>query len=81
MSRYFIDERTGYIAVRDRNLTNKDAPGFHSDMEGVIWVWSAKRNMKRCPACGNEVFDGYTISESDRKEAKEMRDGLNKKGG
>lgn len=39
MSRFFIDERIGCIAVRDRELTEPDYPGLHPDTCGVVKYW------------------------------------------
>lgn len=36
--RYYVDERVGCIAVRDRTLDNEE-PGLHSDTTGVVKYW------------------------------------------
>lgn len=35
-ARYFVDERSGCIAIRDRWNTNPEYQGLHSDTEGVM---------------------------------------------
>lgn len=35
-SRFFVDERVGCVAVRDRLLTDPDYLGLHHDIEGVV---------------------------------------------
>lgn len=37
LPRFFVDERGGCIAVRDRTLTDPEYPGLHHDTEGVVW--------------------------------------------
>jgi len=35
--RFFIDDRVGCIAVRDRQRTDPEYPGLHWDTDGVVW--------------------------------------------
>jgi len=37
--RFYIDERGGCIAVRDKTK-DCDSQGLHSDMDGVIAMWT-----------------------------------------
>jgi hypothetical protein len=43
-NRFFVDERSGIVAVRDRVYTDLDYNGLHSDTGGVIESWSGKYN-------------------------------------
>jgi len=42
-NRYFVDERSGIVAVRDRVHTDPDYNGLHSDTAGVIMSWKGER--------------------------------------
>ncbi len=45
--RYFVDERGGIIAVRNRDQTDPEYKGLHGDTPGVIWYemgWSDEKN-------------------------------------
>jgi len=43
-TRYFVDERVGCIAVRDRQHPEHDPshPGLHSDMPDIVKFWCGK---------------------------------------
>lgn len=40
--RYFVDMRTGCIAVRDRMYTDPEYQGLHEDTPGVVKYWHGK---------------------------------------
>jgi len=40
--RYFVDIRVGCVAIRDKENTDPDYPGLHSDTKGVIFYKSGK---------------------------------------
>lgn len=42
MNRYFVDERVGCIAVRDRLKTDPEYQGLHPDTEGVVRFWGLR---------------------------------------
>lgn len=44
--RFFVDERSGIVAVRDRMYTDPDYNGLHSDTNGVIKSWGGVYNRK-----------------------------------
>lgn len=51
--RYFIDERVGCIAVRDRENTDLEYQGLHSDTQGVVKFWGGELAEDCCPTCGH----------------------------
>jgi len=68
MERFFVDERTGCIAVRDRSNTRPEYQGLHSDTKGVVKYWS-----------GIFTESGrLLIKELDREEAHILCNRLNK---
>lgn len=46
--RYFVDTRSGIIAVRDRFYTDPDYNGLHNDTPGVVKAWTGKYNADDC---------------------------------
>ena len=79
MDRYFIDERGGCIAVRDRENTDPEYPGLHSDTEGVVQYWDGHKTEKKCSECGHVQFAGWEVSEEAKTAAMELCDRLNLK--
>ena len=79
MERYFIDERSGCLAVRDNGKTNPDDYGLHEDTKGVVKFWMGKINTKHCKACGSVKDRVWEIKEEDRIAAKKLCDELNEK--
>ena len=84
MERYFIDERTGCLAVRDSQAIEQVeqageevSNGLCSESIGVIQFWSGTNKNKKCPTCGHESFDGYHIPEQYLQEAKALCSSLN----
>ena len=69
MDRYFVDERNGCIAVRDREQTDPDYPGLHPDTRGVVRYWIGSRIAETCPTCGQRRPAGWEIADSDRQAA------------
>jgi len=55
MERYFVDERVGCIAVRDRENTDPDYNGLHSDTKGVVKFWEGIHKYPTC-TCGNSEY-------------------------
>lgn len=75
--RYFVDERSGCIAVRDRTLTDPEYSGLHSDTTGVVGYWHGTYTSENCPTCGHLQSKGFTISEVFIQEAYALCDSLN----
>jgi len=63
--RYFVDQRGGCIAVRDRELTDPEYNGLHHDTEGVVKFWEGKRIEKTCPCCGHTNFSHWEVLATD----------------
>lgn len=76
---FFVDERVGCIAVRDRQINN-DSPGLWEDDLGVVGFWQGVFTTKRCPTCGNNLVGSWSVSEEVRRKATELCDQLNSKG-
>jgi len=68
-NRYFVDERGGCIAVRDREKTDPEYPGLHPDTTGVIRYWDGAPNSDTCPTCGQRRLAGWEIADADRQAA------------
>jgi hypothetical protein len=68
-NRYFVDERGGCIAVRDRTLTDPEYQGLHEDTTGVMWFEMGERVEGRCPTCGHDRGKGWNISDAQREYA------------
>ena len=77
MDRYFVDERTGCIAVRDRNNTDPKYQGLHSDTTGVVKYWHGVPQSAICPTCGNRRPAGWEIADADRQAATNLCAELN----
>ena len=75
--RFFVDDRSGCIAVRDRIKTDPEYTGLHEDTEGVVRYWNGKQVYEKCPTCGTMRTLGWVISEDDLREAQELCDRLN----
>jgi hypothetical protein len=69
MDRYFVDERGGCIAVRDREKTDPEYPGLHPDTTGVIRYWGGTPIADTCPTCGQRRPAGWEIADTDRRAA------------
>lgn len=76
-NRYFIDERTGCIAVRDRQATDPDYPGLHSDTAGVVWYEHGEPDNKKCSHCGNTRSYGWKLQHGARERAEEVLERMN----
>jgi len=54
MERFFVDERTGCMAVRDSINTDPEYQGLHSYTEGVVKYWSGVYEKAiPCSSCGH----------------------------
>ena len=74
---YFVDERSGCVAVRDRTKTDPDYSGLHEDTDGVVKFWGGYSVTKKCPTCGHERSDGWEMKQEDIDEAEAYCDKLN----
>ena len=80
LQRFFVDKRSGCIAVRDRTKTDPEYQGLHEDTEGVVWFQMGKRaQTTKCPTCGHEVSRMWEISEEQISEAEGQCTEMNKK--
>jgi hypothetical protein len=75
--RYFIDERNGCVAVRDRTLTSPDYPGLFPDTEGVVQFWWGERIDKVCPTCSHKSMGEWKVADKDIEAARTLCAGLN----
>ena len=63
--RYFVDERIGCVAVRDRNLTDPDYSGLHPDTPGVVEYWQGSCPVITCSECGQQRSTGWEVDRDD----------------
>ena len=75
--RFFVDQRVGIIAVRDRAQTEPDYQGLHSDTKGVVWSANGKlRDGPQCPTCkrshGQEWFIPDAVIEEASQKCREL---------
>lgn len=66
--RYFIDERVGCIAVRDREQTDMEDRELHAATFGVVKLWRAEYTREPCPTCGH-VVESFKVSPESRTQA------------
>ena len=61
--RYFVDLRSGCVAVRDRKDPNYDPDyrGLHADTPDVVQYWGGKPETHKCSLCGHERRDGWSL--------------------
>lgn len=77
MDRYFVDERNGCIAVRDRDNTDPDYNGLYSDTKGVVKYWAGQSVIHTCPTCGHCKSQGWELSDEAIQEAHALCNSLN----
>jgi len=70
--RYYIDERVGCVAVRDRLLDGPDSSGhLDSDTDGVVQYWHGVRmDGGTCEHCKRPFEKVWGISPEDLESAK-----------
>ena len=78
MDRYFIDERVGCLAIRDRRNTDPTDQGLHRDTKGVMHYWGGTRVSEPCPTCGHSHPSGWAISYDDKDVAKGLCEKMNR---
>ena len=79
--RYFVDQRGGCIAVRDRTLTDPDYQGLHSYTPGVVWYEHGEMQTEECPTCKCMRDRGWHLSEMVIRQAHEECARLNREQG
>lgn len=69
--RYWVDHRSGCIAVRDRLHPKRDdgRQGLDPEMPDVVKYWGGRQKRTACPACGQTVCGEWEISEESVKAA------------
>ena len=77
--RYFVDERGGCIAVRDRLDTDPDDNGLNEDTQGVVKYWVGFQQQHLCPTCHQVTHTEWHVKDSDRAEAEGLCFQLNAK--
>lgn len=77
MKRYFVDERGGCVAVRDRSNTDPEYQGLHEDTGGVVKYWHGEQEKRVCESCGHVSWGGWKVSEEFIEEANRLCDQLN----
>ena len=75
--RFFVDERSGCVAVRDRKKTDPEYQGLHTYTAGVVRYWAGTEVMETCPTCRHTRFVSWTISEEALKAAQDLCKRLN----
>lgn len=76
--RYFVDERVGCVAVRDRRfMAASGEPGLHPVSSGVVQYWHGVAVSSKCPTCGQHIGSVWTVNDDDRKAAHVLCDELN----
>lgn len=75
--RYFVDRRTGCIAVRDRDNTDHEYQGLHPDTRGVVWYRHGEYTMSKCPTCGHETGCQWEVKTVDYIMAHYVAENLN----
>jgi hypothetical protein len=78
--RYFVDERGGCIAVRDRQNTDPDYQGLHEDTAGVVWFCMGDLGAAKCPTCGQKTHGGWSVSDAQVAAARAVASSLNAAG-
>ncbi len=79
--RYYVDERIGCIAVRDRRMDSEDEPGLDPDTVGVVKYWHGEREeVELCPTCHHRRPSRWILPDKIKKEAHELCDSMNRSG-
>ena len=76
MQSFYIDERVGCVAVRDRRVPCR-SEGLMPDLPGVVKYWSGERVMRICTKCQHEVFMHWNVSQESLSQATELCKKLN----
>lgn len=69
--RYYLDERVGCMAIRDRTKDDPNESGLHSDTEGVITFYEGTLvDNGNCPTCQQRRPTVWNMPELDKIEAR-----------
>uniref|UniRef100_A0A6M3JFK6 Uncharacterized protein n=1 Tax=viral metagenome TaxID=1070528 RepID=A0A6M3JFK6_9ZZZZ len=76
--RYYIDERVGSIAVRDKTLDDPDSPHLDSCAPGVVKFWQGKYvDEDVCIYCKRSPGKKWIVPAEYIREAEELCESLN----
>lgn len=67
--RFYVDERVGCIAVRDRTKTDPDRNGLEPDMPDVVWWGRGIMDVRPCGECGRPREGEWSVSSATKAEA------------
>ena len=76
MARYYVDSRSGCVAVRDVEHTDLLYHGLHSDTPGIVRYWHGTPAGKPCPTCGHKA-KAWTVPPAHVEAARRLAEGLN----
>ncbi len=76
--RYYIDERPGCVALRDRTLDDPAILGLDEDTPGVVRYWYANIKRTQCKECGTENGWYWKVRSEDLRKALDLRSQLNR---
>ena len=79
MNRYYIDQRKGCIAVRDKNLDNLEDDILWHGIPGVIKFWLFPLEPYFCPTCDQCITNIRPINNEMVKQAEKLCKELNEK--
>ena len=77
MNRFFVDERGGCIAVKDRENTDPEDHCLHPDTKGVVKYWHGQKSEMTCENCGHKNFACWYVKDCDKVAARTLCDQLN----
>lgn len=83
--RYYVDQRSGCIAVCDRikyEACVKEfgpMPGLHGNDQHVVEYWAGSPKASKCPTCGHVRSEGWELSAESITAAHLLCDELNAK--
>jgi len=60
--RFFVDDRCGCVAVRDRTLLDENSPGLHGDEPDCVKFWMKGKKSVRCQCC-DHIADVYVLDD------------------
>ena len=79
MDRYYVDDRVGCIAVRDRTFDDPEYKCLEPDVEGVIQYWPGEMvDGEVCEKCKRPFGKVWTVKPEDIVSAKALCEKLNR---
>jgi len=76
--RYFIDERGGCIAIRDKENTDPNDNGLHEETKGVVHYRMGQQKFENCPTCSHRRMIGWEVPQSVVNEIDDLCTELNR---